>query len=153
LIKYPFIPKSTARLTPGDFWSVPLADGRFACGRVLHKMPAGRQGNRVGFWGGLQNWVGTAPPTPEAIAGTGIVDAGTMHILSITTLGGAVLGHAKLADTETSACHCVACGNSVLDPFEFVRTASDEDRKTMFPCSAWGYDFIRMRAEWLFGFQ
>jgi hypothetical protein len=33
---YPFEPKSIARLQPGQFWAVPLTDGRHACGRVLH---------------------------------------------------------------------------------------------------------------------
>ena len=32
---YPFRPKSTAELEAGQFWSIPLPDGRFACGRVL----------------------------------------------------------------------------------------------------------------------
>ena len=33
--KYPFEPKSNAHLMPGQFWGVPLSDGRWACGRVL----------------------------------------------------------------------------------------------------------------------
>lgn len=32
---YPFEPKSNAYLLPGQFWGVPLSDGRWACGRVL----------------------------------------------------------------------------------------------------------------------
>ncbi|WP_104434997.1 Imm26 family immunity protein [Kineococcus xinjiangensis] len=32
---YPFQPRSTSYLQPGDFWAVPLSDSRFACGRVL----------------------------------------------------------------------------------------------------------------------
>src|SRR5262249_10570900 len=32
---YPFVPRSTAYLRPGQFWAIPLSDGRFACGRVL----------------------------------------------------------------------------------------------------------------------
>ena len=33
--EYPFEPKSNAHLLPGQFWGVPLSDGRWACGRVL----------------------------------------------------------------------------------------------------------------------
>ena len=32
---YPLVPKTTAHLRPGQFWSIPMADGRFGCGRVL----------------------------------------------------------------------------------------------------------------------
>jgi hypothetical protein len=32
---YPFVPRTNATLVPGQFWSIPLTDGRFACGRVL----------------------------------------------------------------------------------------------------------------------
>ena len=33
--KYPFEPRSNVHLRPGQFWGVPLSDGRWACGRVL----------------------------------------------------------------------------------------------------------------------
>jgi hypothetical protein len=33
---YPFVPKTNAQLVAGQSWSIPLSDGRFACGRVLH---------------------------------------------------------------------------------------------------------------------
>src|SRR6266700_932410 len=33
--EYPFEPKSNTHLLPGQFWGVPLSDGRWACGRVL----------------------------------------------------------------------------------------------------------------------
>ena len=32
---YPLAPKTNAQLSPGQFWSIPLGDGRFGCGRVL----------------------------------------------------------------------------------------------------------------------
>ncbi|HZP14788.1 MAG TPA: hypothetical protein VFA96_03115 [Nocardioides sp.] len=33
--EYPFEPKSNTYLVSGQFWGVPLSDGRWACGRVL----------------------------------------------------------------------------------------------------------------------
>jgi hypothetical protein len=33
--KYPFEPKSNTHHLPGQFWGVPLSDGRWAYGRVL----------------------------------------------------------------------------------------------------------------------
>jgi hypothetical protein len=136
---------------PGDFWSVPLDDGRFACGRVLKKFPVGIPGARVAFWGGLQEWVGTQPPNEAVISDTGIIDAGKLHILSITTTGGDIAGNVPLTSLETIACCCVSCGTHVLDPFDFVRVATDEDRKQLIPCGAWGYSFIKLRAQNLFG--
>ena len=35
-IAYPFEPKSITYLRAGQFWAVPLSDGRFGCGRVLY---------------------------------------------------------------------------------------------------------------------
>jgi hypothetical protein len=34
-VTYPFVPRSNAKFRPGQFWAIPLPDGRFACGRVL----------------------------------------------------------------------------------------------------------------------
>jgi hypothetical protein len=34
-LTYPFEPRSSARLEACQFRGIPLADGRFACGRVL----------------------------------------------------------------------------------------------------------------------
>src|SRR5258705_838794 len=44
---YPLIPKTTAHLRPGQFWSIPMADGRFGCGRVLRVDTDRRTGGRT----------------------------------------------------------------------------------------------------------
>jgi hypothetical protein len=36
---YPFTPKWNRYLLPGQFWAVPLSDGRFGCGRVMGSLP------------------------------------------------------------------------------------------------------------------
>ena len=94
-IHYPFEPKSNAYLIPGQFWGVPLSDGRFACGRVLDVprepddfIPVS---SRI-FLAGLQRWVGDAPPTSEDIAGADLLAQGFAHIKAIRENGGSVLG-------------------------------------------------------------
>ena len=89
---YPFIPKSNARLEPGQFWSIPLSDGRFACGRVLRVDRDAAYGRRTTFIAGLLDWVGSEPPTAESIAGAPLLEAGHAHIATISEEGGTVLG-------------------------------------------------------------
>ena len=88
----PSIPRSTAALRPGQFWSIPLRDGRFGCGRVLGVVPRGR----TWFIGALLDWVGDAPPTAEAIAGAPVLEVGNAHIRTIGFDGGAILGERPL---------------------------------------------------------
>jgi hypothetical protein len=119
--QYPFVPKSNSKLKAGQFWSVPLADGRFGCGRVM--LPTTRIGPRVGFVAGLMDWVGDAPPTAAAVAGTSVLDQGHAHIKTILHTGGAILGCRDLAE------------DSLLP---------DPD-----PESTWGFMYIQARAEYL----
>jgi hypothetical protein len=95
---YPLIPKTTAHLRPGQFWSIPLSDGRFGCGRVLradHDRPSGR---RTWFVAAVLDWVGHSPPSSEAIAGSPLLEAGNAHVRLISFAGGAILGERPLAD-------------------------------------------------------
>jgi hypothetical protein len=65
-IGYPFEPWSIASLLAGQFWAVPLPDGRYACGRVLHvprktgSDPACTY-TRI-FLAGLMDWPRSARP-------------------------------------------------------------------------------------------
>ena len=87
---YPFVPKSSRHLRAGQFWAVPLQDGRFACGRVM--TPSVRISPRAGFVAGLMDWVGQAPPTASALAGRGVLRQGHAHVKTIVNTGGEVLG-------------------------------------------------------------
>src|SRR5882672_1948662 len=121
---YPFTPKSNAHLIPGQFWSIPLSDGRFACGRVLGVERDLEYGSRTVFLGALLDWVGPAPPTSESIAGSKALDIGSMHALSIGESGGEILGERPLG----------------LDGL----VAPDDVR------SHWGRRYAALRAEHLF---
>ncbi|EOO27728.1 hypothetical protein ICM_01919 [Bacillus cereus BAG1X2-3] len=43
-INYPFKPKSNYYLVPGQFWTIPLDNRKFACGRVIETAPNSRMG-------------------------------------------------------------------------------------------------------------
>ncbi len=110
-VSYPFTPKTTARLTPGDFWAIPLTDGRFGCGRVVGLLPAGGRFARVTFIAALVDWVGDHPPTAEAIAEARVLKPGRAHVNSIHAAGSQILGWARLAPgDEVSAGERIGMG-------------------------------------------
>ena len=45
-----------------------------------------------GFVAGLMDWIGGAPPDPEALAGGTVVAQGKTRVEAITNTGGAILG-------------------------------------------------------------
>jgi hypothetical protein len=94
---YPLIPKTTTHLRPGQFWSIPLSDGRFGCGRVLRSETGGTTGGRTRFIGAILDWVGDAPPTSDAIAGSPVLVVGNAHVRLISFGGGAILGERPLS--------------------------------------------------------
>ncbi|MEA2546054.1 MAG: hypothetical protein QOI09_1327 [Chloroflexota bacterium] len=93
---YPLTPKTTAQLIPGQFWSIPLSDGRFGCGRVIRIEDGKAIGRRTRFIGAILDWDGDAPPSPEAIAGSGVLAVGNAHVRLISFGGGAILGEQPL---------------------------------------------------------
>src|SRR5262245_24137655 len=97
MTSYPLTPKTNAHLRPGQFWSIPMSDGRFGCGRVL-RADTGRQiGGRTRFIGAILDWVGDSPPSSESIAGSRVLAIGNAHVRLISFGGGAILGERLLA--------------------------------------------------------
>lgn len=88
---YPFVPKSNRWLAPGQYWAIPLADGRFACGRVM-TVPAWGKSDRIGLVVGLTDWVGDHPPTGEDIKGAPLLAQAATRFEAIANTGGAILG-------------------------------------------------------------
>ena len=70
---YPFAPKSNKHLHAGQFWAIPLGDGRFAAGRIM-AVPAFGEKDTRGFVAGLMDWIGSAAPDADAFAGRAVVD-------------------------------------------------------------------------------
>ena len=95
-ITYPFTPKSTAKLVPGQYWGIPLSNGTYACGRVVQVLPKGVAGSRVTFLAGLMDWNGSEPPNAATIAGADFLHQGQAHIKAVTENGVSILGHRSL---------------------------------------------------------
>lgn len=96
VVRYPFTPKSNRYLRPGQFWAVPLSDGRYAAGRVM-AVPAFGLTDRTGFVAGLMDWHGDAPPAATDLAGCGVLAQAKTNYRAISRTGGAVLGERDLA--------------------------------------------------------
>ncbi len=139
---YPFTPRSSQRLSPGDFWAVPLHDGRFACGCVIELLPKGMPGTRVAFLGGLLDWVGKQEPVSTDIQRAHFIAQGVIPILSITSIGGRILGCRSPAPEPWTTIN----GNKVQRGFTYIRPWRPEDNAHL-PClSWWSYDVIQVRA-------
>jgi hypothetical protein len=126
---YPFEPVSNRYLAPGQYWAIPLADGRFACGRVL-AVPA-YETSRVLAVIGLMDWVGNRPPTEGDLAGSSIVKFGLAHVKAITQNGGAILGLRPLA----------------LDGIEAPKLVDIDAEIMGTRLPSWGFGVIRRLAE------
>ena len=148
-LRYPFTPKSTAQLSPGQFWAVPLKDGRFACGRVLQLGGSELPTKSRGFFGGLHSWIGSREPTSDDIAKAQFLAFGAMHIRAITEVGGKLLGEAPLQDFELPALLSAMGGpdTKVLTGANAVRKAKRSEWGTMPVLGYWGYEHIREVAE------
>ena len=151
VVVYPFEPKSTRSLTPGDYWAVPLSDGGFACGRVLQTDGDHLPTPSRTFFGGLHDWFGKSAPTSENIAGATFVDFGIMHVRAITRVGGQVLGNRSLAaDAIELPVMLDAHGGPtarVIRGAHTLRIARREEWGTLPVLGFWGYDFIQTLAE------
>jgi hypothetical protein len=93
---YPFIPRSTAALQPGQFWAIPLSDGSFGCGRVIELKTPGTVRARTIFLAAVLDWHSNQPPSFDAIARAKCLDQGEAHLKVVTKSGGCILGHRPL---------------------------------------------------------
>jgi hypothetical protein len=158
---YPFEPKSNTWLEPGQFWGVPLSDGRYACGRVL-AVPDEREPDpslwserdSTTFFAGLMDWVGDEPPTAASIAGAALLEQGTAHVKTIRENGRFVLGHRDLALDGIVGLHAVTHrGGGVVYLYEGahrLRPATREEARSLPVMSTWGFKVISIIAEKVF---
>ncbi len=147
---YPFVPKSTRRVIPGDFWSVPFAPGRFACGRVLQVEGDHLVTRTRAFFGCLHDWTGDHPPTSSDLEGSGVVASGTMHVKAVRETGGLILGNRALELDQLEVPLLLSArggaGTMLLRGVSTVRPANRDDLERYPVLSAWGYNFIRTLA-------
>jgi len=152
---YPFEPRSTAYLKPGQFWAVPLSDGRFACGRVLavrrdQSDPFILGGRRM-FFAGLMDWVGPEPPTADALADSSLLIQGNAHIRTIQETGGVILGCRDLElDGIVGLREVTHRGGGTVYLYEGarrLRPATREEARDMPSLGTWGFKVIEVVAE------
>lgn len=148
---YPFKPKSSASLSPGDFWAVPLPDGRYGCGRVIELKPSSGSGGRSMLLAGLMNWVGSSPPTAEGLAGHRTVAQGQVHLRSIWETGSEILGNRSLVEdglepdeflSESPGRNCM-----LMKGYEIVRPATADEQRLLPVFTTWGYLVIQAKAQ------
>jgi hypothetical protein len=147
---YPFRPKSSASLAPGQFWAVPLPSGQYACGRVLQLGGSAVPIKTRAFFGGLQDWIGDSPPTISSIAGTRIAQFGVMHVRAITETGGEILGlrPLDLDGIELPALHsAMGLSAQLLHGADAVRDAREDEWGTRPTLVYWSYPFIEKLGE------
>ena len=102
------------------------------------------------FFGGLQDWLGDAPPTAEAIAGSSILHFGIMHVKAITETGGEVLGERPLGldGIELPRLHsAMGLGAKLLRGADALRPVPPDEWGTLPVIVYWAYGFIEELAE------
>jgi hypothetical protein len=148
---FPFKPRSTAELMPGDFWALPLTEGKYGCGRVVALKPKHGTGSRFMFLAALLDWIGTSPPTSEHIASCSAIAQGQVHLRSVYETGGQVLGNRPLETdgiepafflSESPGVQCM-----LLRGYEPLRSATAEEQASLPVFRTWGYLIITHRAE------
>ena len=151
-MKYPFVPKSTYSLTPGDFWGFKLKNDTWACGRVLQLRTEGR-GNRRWFFGALLDWNGESRPTFDSIVNAKALRQGTMHIDAIRKTGAMVIGNRPPELDGIEPWLCVS-GRSVQKGYDYVRPWRRKDTGVLPTFSYWGDLYIWCLASFHFaGYQ
>ena len=148
---YPFKPKSTAHIQPGDFWAVPISGGRYGCGRVIALREPGQTGSKSMLLVGLMNWIGHAPPQAGDLGGLKTVHQAQIHLRSILETGGAILGPRPLEADEIEPDYFLSesPGSTCLlmKGYSFLRKATPSEQLTFQSLMTWGYLIIQNRAQ------
>jgi hypothetical protein len=95
-IRYPFVPRSTAHLLAGQFFSFRLSDGNFACGRILSTAWPDGSGRRSMFYFGLMDWCGDKVASSEDLAGRGLLYENWGHIVMFVDYSARIDGFRSL---------------------------------------------------------
>ena len=138
-------------MLPGQFWSVPLSDGSFACGRVIELCPSDRPGSRVSFLAGFLDWHSRAEPTFDSIAGAPCLRQGDAHLKTITHCGGPILGLRPLEldnikpDTFRGPLDSSGA-SSLYVGYKYLRKRRPSDVNLPLQ-NTWGYGVLQILAE------
>lgn len=152
-VSFPFVPKTTRQVRPGDYWDIPLDSGGYACGRVMQLDFDNGRLNSKSLLVGLVNWSGDSIPTEREIAGRRILRQGATHIRTIGEVGGMIRGRRALEKDglapwvfrDAEYAQWIQCG---VFPLREYNEVYDSDLPVF---EGWGYLFIKEIAEHLFG--
>jgi len=139
-VKYPFVPKSSLSLTPGDFWGFRLKNDTWACGRVLQLRSEGRH-SRMWFFGALVDWNGESQPTFDSIGNAKTLRQGTMHIDAIRRTGLRLTGNRPLKLDGIEPWLCIN-GNKIQRGYNYVRPWRRKDTADLPTFSYWNDLYI-----------
>ncbi len=155
-VRYPFTPKSTSYLEPGQFWGIPLSNGSFACGRVLQLNLENEKRHTRQFLAGLMNWCGNVPPDADSLAGADLLAHGSAHVKTVAESGGQILGHRPLGldslpipltlDQAPGTKNC-----RLRRGFEVLGIASSAQQRELAVFKGWGYNVVVILANKHFG--
>jgi len=148
--EYPFCPKSTSYLEPGQYWPIALSNGYFAAGRVLQiNMTSGARDRRM-FLAGLMNWCSDAPPNVKSLAGARLLDFGVVHTRMFSSNGFQIEGHRPLGADHLSVPLTLDCAPSrharVVRGFDILGFAKPAQYSLPI-LTTWGMGVIVLLAE------
>jgi len=150
-VEYPYLPKTTRDLKPGDFWEIPLDRGGYACGRVVQLSIDNQSGrrDRVHFLAGLMDWFGQEPPTERSLVKKRIIEQGSVHIKTVRETGGMIRGHRSLALDGLSpwVFRSAEFGGTTQCGYYELRDVDPEIDMDLPIISGWGYCHIKDLAE------
>ncbi|MEM9967287.1 MAG: hypothetical protein AAF755_04210 [Pseudomonadota bacterium] len=152
-MRYPFTPKSTRYLLPGQFWPIELSSGRFACGRVLQTAQNHGFSDQRGFLAGLMDWSNVSPPVKDDLRGVPICEIGKAHVKTITHLGAQITDCCPLPEDAIPRRldRAASPGCRLLRGYKDQGAAAPEDQSKLPVLGTWGYGFIVLLAERRFG--
>lgn len=154
-MKYPFVPKSTSYLEEGQIISIPLSNGKFACGRVLELKYEGTKRDTRQFIVGLMAWCDKEPPNSETISGSTILDHGQVHIKTIKECDSQIVGYRNLADDRIqvplSLDQSPGKNCRLRRGYSLLGLASENEQTKLEVFSTWGFKVLKIKAEKHYG--
>jgi|SRR5690606_20997073 hypothetical protein len=142
---FPLIPQKSSDVEDGDFFSIPLSDGRFGCGRVLSILRKSGKRTKT-LLCGLHDWAGPNHPEPQDIDGTPIIEQGVMSLEAIAWVKGSVLGWKDLSEDGLKPLLQVEAGR-LLAGFEDMGPLPENELKKYSRRTIYGLGVIRILAE------
>jgi hypothetical protein len=141
---YPITPTKVSQIKEGEYFYIPLSDGRFACGRILVIEKINGRKTKL-LLVGLHDWSGKKHPTQEDIHGCPIIEQGVMHINSISHVGGEIVGFKPLSEDGLRPLLQFEAGY-LLDGFENLGSIPKDEYEKYSRRATYGLNSIRLKA-------